>query len=367
MRILQILATSTGGVGTHVRALARELSAAHEVAVLAPPPTLAHFDFAAAGPIATFPVDMSTRLHPRDAQAVRAMRARLREFGPDVVHAHGFRAGFLTLLARSPAVPVVVSWHNQASGRGLKGWVEGRVEAFVARRADLTLGASEDLVDRARQVGGARVSFAPVAAPAPAPVADAERRAARRELLGPGGGVLCLMVGRVAPQKNYELLLEVAERLRGHRLTFAIAGAADAELLAALRRRLAGMDLGGVRVEFLGPRTDVPALMTAADVYVLTSHWEARALVVQEALVAGLPIVASAVGGIPGLVGEAGILIDPARAGAADDFARAIADLTDPAAREAWAHRARERGRTLPGEAEVAKIITAHYAALARG
>ena len=310
---------------------------------------------------------MSTQLHPRDVTSVRELRRRIHHFAPDIIHAHGFRAGLLALLAarRSP-VPVVVSWHNQASGRGIKQKLEHGVESFIARRADLTLGASEDLADRARSVGGTRVDFAPVAAPAPKVVTPAETEALRRELLAgfPSDAILALMVGRVAPQKNYELLIDIAEQLTDLPLQIVIAGAADADVQAELTERLARTDLGAAQVTFLGPRNDVSALMSAADCYILTSHWEARALVLQEALAAELPIVASKVGGIPELIAGAGVLVNPASPTAADEFAGAIRELSDPAARSEWSARARARAEELPDEEAVARNLERHYTEL---
>ena len=72
----------------------------------------------------------------------------------------------------------------------------------------------------------------------------------------------------------------------------------------------------GVDLALLGQRDDVPALLAAADVIAVPSRWEARALVVQEAMRAGRPIVATRVGGIPALTGEdAAILVPPGDAG----------------------------------------------------
>lgn len=364
-----MLGTSTGGVGTHVRALARDLSASHEVAIAAPPSTLEHFSLPDLPGVRPLVCHISTQMHPRDASSIRELRGHIGSFSPDVIHAHGFRAGLLTLLARgSSPVPVVVSWHNQASGAGWRRRVQQWVESYIARRADLTLGASEDLAERARQVGGSNVEFAPVAAPELARVPAQDAAALRRELLGsrPDGAVLGLLVGRIAPQKNYPLLIEAATHLTDLPVTFVIAGAADEDLLSELRQTLARTDLGGVQIEFLGPRSDVGALMAAADLYVLTSHWEARALVLQEALIAGLPIVASDAGGIPELVGDAGVLIDPHSPAAPEEFAGAIRSLMDPAARTEWGRRAAERGATLPDEAEVAATLESHYERLIR-
>lgn len=347
-----------------MRALARDLAQEHTVSVLAPSSTIEHFSLADIPDVTPIACEMSTQFHPRDLGAVREMRQRIHHFRPDVVHAHGFRAGLLTLLARGRRpLPVVVSWHNQASATGLKGRVENRVESFIADRADLTLGASEDLAERAREVGGKNVEFAPVAAPTPSPVTASQREQVRAELLtgAAQGTLLGLMVGRVAPQKNYELLIEIATRLADLPIHFVIAGAADSRVRSELAAALQAANLGAVRVSFLGPRSDVSALMEAADFYLLTSHWEARALVLQEALIAGLPIVASEVGGIPELVSDAGVLIDPVGAAAPDRFAAAIRDLTDPQVRRRWAARAHRRGRELPDEWAVAQNIERHY------
>ena len=77
----------------------------------------------------------------------------------------------------------------------------------------------------------------------------------------------------------------------------------------------------------MGARTDVSDWLRAADVFVLTSRWEARALVVQEAMAAGLPVVVTRTGGLPELVGDAGSLVavgDPAAVAAEVD--RLLAD-----------------------------------------
>lgn len=364
MRILLVLATSTGGVGTHVRALARDFAAEHQVGVCAPDLTLNHFDFYSLKEVEIFDTPIPSRIGVGDRASIHRLRSHIASFQPDVIHAHGFRAGLTALLAAGKTnVPVVVSWHNQASASGVKGWVEKQVETYIARRATLTLGASQDLVDRAQSLGAQTAVFAPVAAPRPTPVTDAARLQVRQELLpqNPPEALLGLAVGRVARQKNYELLIDIAHTLGHTPITFAVAGAADEEVLRDLKNLIQTKDLGQARIVFLGPRQDISALLAAADFYILTSHWEARALVVQEALVAGLPIIASAVGGIPDLVADAGIVIDPHQDGATQAFAHTIQEWRDPLQRELWATKARNRGEQLPNETEVAATILAHY------
>ena len=85
----------------------------------------------------------------------------------------------------------------------------------------------------------------------------------------------------------------------------------------------------GVDVVFLGHRDDVPALLAAAAVFVLPSRWEGQPLVLQEALRAGTPVVATRVGGIPGLAGDdAAVLVPPGDAPALAAAVRSV--LTDP-------------------------------------
>ena len=75
------------------------------------------------------------------------------------------------------------------------------------------------------------------------------------------------------------------------------------------------------QVRLLGHRDDIASLLAAADIALLTSTWEARALVAQEALLAGVPLVSTRVGGIEELVGDAAVLVEPG------DLAAAVREL----------------------------------------
>jgi glycosyltransferase involved in cell wall biosynthesis len=120
----------------------------------------------------------------------------------------------------------------------------------------------------------------------------------------------------------------------------------------------------GVDARFLGPRRDVPALLAVADVVVVPSHWEARALIVQEALLAGRPVVASRVGGIPELTGEdAAVLVPPGDAGALAGAVTAVLDDAALAGRLAAAAIA--RGAGLPSAGDAVDAALAVYERLA--
>ncbi len=132
--VLQLLASSTGGVGQHVASVTRGLLARGvPVVVAGPAATDEQFGFAAAG--ARFvPIEIPASPTPADARAVGALRGALTAQPVDLVHAHGLRAGLVAVLAR-PAVPLVVTWHNAVLAGGVRGRVSRLAERFVARSA----------------------------------------------------------------------------------------------------------------------------------------------------------------------------------------------------------------------------------------
>jgi glycosyltransferase involved in cell wall biosynthesis len=325
--VLLVLASSTGGVGQHVRALAAGLVEAGErVVVCGPAATEELFGFTAVGARFT-PAEIPASPHPvRDAVALAAVRRVAA--GAQVVHAHGLRAGLVAALAlrtrvgtRGVTPRLVVTWHNAVLAEGLRGRVFAALERVVARSADITLCASDDLTDRVLSLGGRDARTAPVAAPVlPPPRRGAD---AVRAELGADGRPLILAVARLHPQKALDVLVDAAGRWSGRepRPLVAVAGSGPAE--ADLRDQIART---GAPVTLLGHREDVSDLLAACDVAVVTSQWEARQLFAQEALRAGRPLVTTAVGGLPGLVGDGAVLVPP---GDADAVATAVARVLD--------------------------------------
>jgi glycosyltransferase involved in cell wall biosynthesis len=110
----------------------------------------------------------------------------------------------------------------------------------------------------------------------------------------------------------------------------------------------------------LGRRADVPDLLLGADLAVVTSDWEARQLFAQEALTAGVPLITTAVGGLPGLVDDAAVLIPPGDVDALDNAVRQM--LADPQMRADYAGRGPARAATWPSEDDTVAEIRAAYA-----
>jgi glycosyltransferase involved in cell wall biosynthesis len=349
-RVALVLGTSTGGIGRHVASLAAGLAArGDDVAVFGPAATGERFDFGV--PFVRVRVESGPRAAP-------ALRRALAKFRPDVIHAHGLRAGLVAGLARPDRVPLVVTWHNSVLASGLRGAVHRMLERRVARLADVTLGASADLVARALAAGGRDVRPGAVAAPELAP--PSRPAAVVRDELGVADGQpLVLSVGRLHPQKGYDVLIDAAARWRGRTPPPVVAIAGTGPVYLRLAAHASG---ARAPVLLLGHRDDVPDLLGAADLAVVTSIWEARQLFAQEALRAGVPLVATSVGGLPELVGDAAVLVPPKDVAAVDAAVTALLD--DPARRAELAARGRERAATWPTEEQTVDRIKAVYAEL---
>jgi glycosyltransferase involved in cell wall biosynthesis len=365
-RLLLVAGRSTGGVGNHLRAVAVGfLARGHLVRIAAPADTAEHFALAATG-ADVHAVDIADRPRPpADVRAVRTLR-RL-AIGADVVHAHGLRAGALMALALTGAhrgPPLVVTLHNAAPEGRVTRLAYGVLERLVAARADLVLTVSADLAERMRHRGARAVDHALV--PAPAGPAPERAPAAVRGELGADGRPLVLTVARLAAQKGLPLLLDAVGSVAvgfvatdpsaatGSGPLFVVAG--DGPLRAELSERIAREHLP---VRLLGRRTDVADLLGAADVFVLASLWEGQPLVLQEALRAGVPIVATDVGGVRAVVGDAAVLVpagDPAALAGA-----LVGVLTDRGAASDLRERALRRAGELPTEADVIRQLADAY------
>ena len=376
MRVVLLLGRSTGGIGTQVADLSRELQRlGDEVVIVTDPLTASRFD-----------LPQARLWWPRRASGVLGSARglwRLRRLvgGADVLHAHGHQAGLLaTLVTIATRTPVVVSLHNDvAEADGVRGLAPRWVQWWVAHRAALVTGASSDLVDGARRHGARRVRLALVPSPlVPELLArhtlDAgERRAQAATLLrengvdAPPGTPLVLTIARIAPQKDLGTLVDAAglaatsgdSAVGAARPVWAVVGGGDQPLRDALVERAAAV---GAPVHFVGPQPDPDRWLRAAEVFALSSRWEARALVVQEAMAAGTPVVGTDAGGLRDLLAGAGVLVP---VGDSEALARAVrAVLDDPLTRDRLSAQGRERAATWDDSTTTARRWHQWYTAL---
>ncbi|MCB0209234.1 MAG: glycosyltransferase [Anaerolineae bacterium] len=142
------------------------------------------------------------------------------------------------------------------------------------------------------------------------PVDAVIRRQIRRQLNIPAEAVVVFTSGRMEMVKGYQYQLQAIKQVRQKpvwsHLYFMWAGTGTLE--SQLRAIIAQIDAED-HVKFLGQRSDIPDLLNAADIFVLSSHFEGMPLSVMEAMAKGLPVIASAVSGTVEELGDAGHLL----------------------------------------------------------
>ena len=379
-RIAYVLGATAGGTGRHVAMLAAGCAGRGL--------TVSTFGPAAAGPLlapgSSFaPVEIADRPRPgHDLAAILRLRGLLAAARPDVVHAHGLRAGAAAAAAIALLLPVrrgsasrgsarrgpasrgpasrgpalLVTVHNAPPDGALAAAVYRALELVVARRATAVLAVSPDLAARMRRRGAADVGPAIVPAPVMARPSAAQIEQAVADI-GADGAPVVLAVGRLAAQKGFSALLDAAASWQDRRPRPLLALAGAGPLAGPLAVRARGQ---GLAARFLGQRDDVPALLQAADVVVVPSRWEGQPLIVQEAMRAGRPLVASRAGGIPGLTGEdAALLVAPLDPGQL--AAAVLAVIGDRALARRLGAAALARAAAFPSESDAVNAVIAVY------
>ncbi len=283
--------------------------------------------------------------HPwRDAVALwRLLRIMLKERF-DLVHTHGTKAGLLgRVAARIARVPVVLftahGWAFTDGRAGWKRWLLAWMERFAARWSTRIVCVSAHDRRLAEQfgVGGQTklVLIRNAIDPLGAPQLDAD---AFRRTLGVKGLPVIVSVARLAIQKDPMTLLDAARRLAAG--TVVLVG--DGPLRPAAERYVRDHGLGD-RVIFSGMRRDVASILAVSDIFVLASRYEGLPLAIIEAMMAGLPVVATRVGGVAELVedGVTGLIVPPRDGEALAGALRRL--LADPELRHRMGMAGRER------------------------
>ncbi|MDX6628962.1 MAG: hypothetical protein QOH00_1208 [Gaiellales bacterium] len=314
-RLLVIVTLAeAGGAQTFAATLVAGLRERYEIEVAAHGPGGAVADACAALEVPFHHVRHLVRdPHPyHDAAAVGELRALARRIGPDVVQINSSKAGVLARVALAGlAAKTVFTAHGWAfSGRGgAAGTAYATAERLVAPLSDaIVCVSSHDLkLAHAHHIaprGGVHVIHNGVDAPAEP---GRRRTPANRLVLG--------CTARLAPPKDLITLLDALAQPGCEEWELRVFG--DGPDRAEIERHRNALGLGG-RVTLLGNRQDVAAQLADCDAFALISDWEGLPYSILEAMAAGLPVLASEVGGIPDLVvpGSTGELV-PARDAAA--------------------------------------------------
>ena len=280
----------------------------------------------------------------------------LGRFRPSIVHTHSYVLRYAlpaALWARAGAMVHTV--HNLAPKEVD---AAGRLLHRLAFRRRVAAVAVSDEVARSFRAFYGRKPAAVIPNGIEVRPASEGRAAWRRDNGFVEDDLLVLSVARLDEQKNPLGLIDAFARALGGDPRAYLLLAGDGALRGEALRR-AELRGAGAQVRFLGVRDDVPAMLAAADLFALASHWEGRPMAVMEALAAGLPVAATAAGGVPGLVehGVTGLLAPP---GDLDALAGTLAELAcDPGRRREMGASALRRAADFGVDAMVAS-----YAAL---
>ena len=249
------------------------------------------------------------RAYRRERAAIADLCSRLR---PDIVHTHGYRTDVIDSgVARRAGIATVTTVHGFT---GVGGW-RGRLYEYLQRRAfrrfDAVVAVSRPLVSllQADGVPRDRVHLVPNAYAG----RSFESRNNARRMLGLGDGFIAGWIGRLSREKAPDVFVAALSKLPG--LSGAIIGSGREAPLTS------------DRVVMLGQIADAARVIAAFDVLVLSSRTEGTPIVLFEAMAANVPVVATAVGGVPDIVSEREALLVPPEN--PDALARAIAQVRD--------------------------------------
>lgn len=279
---------------------------------------------------------------PLGLGALKAVRRFLREQRVSVLHAHLPWASIVgRLAARRCRVPAVLYTEHGCWGR-LNPFTR-LFNRLTLGWNDLTIAVSDEVRASMRGVNGHNVKTITNGIDCRGLMATPdERDAVYAEFAIPVEDLLIVNVANLTPVKNHELLIRAFATL--------IRQCPDASLLLvgqlretteSVRQLVAELGLQG-RVVITGPRTDVPRIVKAADVFALSSRSEGLPISLLEAMALGKPVVCTKVGGIPGVVtnGVEGFLVSPNEPGA---MAVGLLRLRDEATRQRMGQAGREK------------------------
>jgi glycosyltransferase involved in cell wall biosynthesis len=304
----------------------------------------------------------------RALSTIWALRCLLREHRVMVIHTHLFECGVLGRVAAWFAGTPVRITHEHGKTMWKK-WYHRLFERLAIRGTDLRIAVSADIRNLRLAEEHTHPAKIVVVGNAVEPsgfdLPETVRGRMRSEL-GLGSQIVVGTVGRLVEAKAYDFLMEVAAIVCAARpdVRFVLVGKGHLERdLLKLRDSLGLAD----RVTFLGARSDIPEILSAVDIYVITSRREGLPITLLEAMMAAKPVIATSIGGIPEVLEDRGdgILVPSGDRQAMADAILALA--ADPGRRDALGRRAREKAIARYSARAILETLEATYASILGG
>jgi len=342
MRIAYVLTSlGIGGAERQVVALAERMAArGHAVSLLVLRPRQLE-----EWPATVDRVYLDMRKTPASLLASLAKARRLlRIFSPDLIHSHVYPANMAARLLRlfGSAPSLISTVHNVYEGSWPR-MLAYRLTDPLSRWTTAVSQAAADRYVRLKAVPANKCSVLTNGIDTAEFVSSPERRVRVRAQMGVKEEYVWLTAGRIAPAKDYPNLLRAFAKVRAAspQAQLWVAGEVSGTEFANVHALAAELKLES-SVRWLGLRRDMPALLDAADGFVMASAWEGMPLALGEAMAIEKLVVATDVGGVRELVGDAGVIV-PAKS--PDELAEAMLGMmrTTTEARRSMGRAARNR------------------------
>lgn len=309
-----------------------------------------------------------TTASPFDRHTIRQVSEYIKKEQPDVIHSHGYKADVVAWLAGRPLrTPLISSCHPWLeTDNNRRAALYALIDKLILLRFDRVVAVSEQ-VRQECHVGPLRKRDIPVIANGlamPTAIAAVDTDDIRQELNIPSGHLLIGSVARLTREKGHIFLLEAfADVVRRTLIPASLLLMGDGTEKKPLQQACHRLGLED-RVHFLGHRAGVPAFLRQMDLFILPSLSEGLPMALLEAMAAGVPVLSTTVGGIPGILdyGQAGKLVSP---GDAPALAAAMLELIhDRYLRDTLAQRGRLRVDTVYSRSSMCQRYEAQYTAL---
>lgn len=251
----------------------------------------------------------------KDLNALFVVFRAIKEFNPDIVHAHSTKAGLAARLScailKKPVIFTVHGWAFTEGQNFIKRMIFAFLERLAAKFTTKFICVSKydkELAIKWKITNPDKITV--IHNGVDPTIFESPGSSSIREDLGVGNLPIVVFVGRLTIPKDPFTLIEAVKNLSYLQFVLLVVG--DGEFRIPLEKYVYENKLSK-NIIFLGQRSDVPSILNASDIFVLSSLWEGLPYVVIEAMMSGLPVVATNVGGVSELVddGITGFLVPP--------------------------------------------------------
>lgn len=309
MRVAQVVRPAAGGIRRHVSLLCAHLDRRQFA-----PSLYAPADFTPDLPIENVPqhrLEIASRTRiAADLRTISDATRQMRDH-TDLVHAHGLRAALIGVpAAKRVGVPSLFTAHNLLPPTSL---LQRVLLRHIGRSTNAIIAVSHAVADTLVSAGlpAAKIHVNPNGIPI-------EQYRIHDDLVDtalysiPEGAAVILAIGRLSPEKGFDVLLDALPHVLAHVSSAYLLLAGDGPEADRLRMQAQNSPATS-RIQFLGRIADVAPLLHRAHVVAIPSRQEGQGLVALEAMAAGLPVVASRVGGLKETIvdGTTGLLVPP--------------------------------------------------------